>query len=1197
MATSDQLSAGGALSAVVAGLAAGPVEAYGLRGSMVAFCAAALRERAGRPLVVLVQEEARAAELVRDLAFFLGADGGDDPGRTHVRASHLPEVEHSPYADLAPDRRQIMRRLAVLFRLAHGMAGEVVVLSARSLARRTLPPDALKKRCDLVLAEEELDRAKFLENLTRAGFMRQAVCEDPGTFAVRGGVIDVFVPLYRYPARIEFYGDLVEHVRFFDPSTQRTLRPLTELLVHPVRETLVTEGADPRARLLEAGDVAGHPSSRTRALIEQVESGEDFFGREALIPAFHARMAGVSEYLPPDAVWLVEEPDEVLAEVRREEVRLAEGFEHRRVEHRIAFAPSAFTVGEDEVRSALASRAQVALRTLELEPSPGQAAPVRVRFDVQGNGELAAELRRARAERGEQMLGPLVSRLREVPRSAIVVPNGSHAERLSGLLRGYGLEPRRVPAGRALSLGGEPGVEIWIGPLAEGFSLPDEGFQLFAEDEVFGPRAHRRATKEQKGGLAFEDFRQLQPGDPIVHKEHGVGRYMGLVRLAAGGVPADFLHLEYDGGKLYVPVYRLSQVQRWMGAEGERARMDRLGGQTWQLAKKRVRAEVRQLAEDLLKLYAQRAALPGHAMRAPDAMFREFEATFPFEETPDQQRAIDEVLGDMEADRPMDRLVCGDVGYGKTEVALRAAFLAAENGRQVAFLAPTTVLAQQHYSTCTERFRDYPVRVGVLSRFQSKEEQSKTVKAFAEGKVDVLVGTHRLLSKDVRWNKLGLLIIDEEQRFGVAHKERIKQMRTQVDVLTLTATPIPRTMHMSLMGLREISIIATPPADRLAIRTFVCKWEDSVLREAIKRELARGGQLFFVHNRVEDIEHWAERLRALVPELRVAIGHGQMEEGKLERVMIDFIDHKSDVLLCTTIIESGLDIPRANTMIVNRADCFGLAQLYQLRGRIGRGRERAFCYLLVPGGQGAGDDVPLADDDLAKKKQGAKVRGAMTVEAQQRLAVLQRFTELGSGFLIAQHDLEIRGAGELLGGKQSGTIGQVGFETYTEILREAIAELRGESIRPERDPELTADLAAFIPDDYVPDTAQRLDLYRRLASAVDGDDVTALVTELEDRFGAAPVEVRALAGLMEVKALARKLRATAIDVSASKVQLALADDTPLSPERVLALVQKRGSPFRLTPDMRLVRALSEEEKKDRLAAARTILHEILACAN
>jgi len=543
----------------------------------------------------------------------------------------------------------------------------------------------------------------------------------------------------------------------------------------------------------------------------------------------------------------------------------------------------------------------------------------------------------------------------------------------------------------------------------------------------------------------------------------------------------------------------------------------------------------------------------------------------------------------------MDRLVCGDVGYGKTEVALRAAFLAAENGRQVAFLAPTTVLAQQHFSTCTERFRDYPVRVGVLSRFQSKEEQGKTVKAIAEGKVDVLVGTHRLLSKDVRWNKLGLLIIDEEQRFGVAHKERIKQMRTQVDVLTLTATPIPRTMHMSLMGLREISIIATPPADRLAIRTFVCKWEDSVLKEAIKRELARGGQLFFVHNRVEDIEHWAERLRTLVPELRVAIGHGQMEEGKLERVMIDFIDHKFDVLLCTTIIESGLDIPRANTMIVSRADCFGLAQLYQLRGRIGRGRERAFCYLLVPGGEGAMDQAPPAEDEL--KKKGSKVRGAMTVEAQQRLAVLQRFTELGSGFLIAQHDLEIRGAGELLGGKQSGTIGQVGFETYTEILREAIAELRGESIRPERDPELTADLAAFIPDDYVPDTAQRLDLYRRLASATDGDEVTALVTELEDRFGAAPVEVRALAGLMEVKALARKLRATAIDVSASKVQLALADDTPLSPERVLGLVQKRGSAFRLTPDMRLVRALSEEEKKDRLAAARTILHEILACAN
>ena len=515
------------------------------------------------------------------------------------------------------------------------------------------------------------------------------------------------------------------------------------------------------------------------------------------------------------------------------------------------------------------------------------------------------------------------------------------------------------------------------------------------------------------------DLAQIAEGDLVVHDEQGVGRYRGLKKLTLRGVAQDFLHLEYVGGAIYVPVYRIGVVHRFSGGSAETVPLDKLGGATWVEKRRRVSAEARKMAEELLQLYAQRRALPGHAFPPPDVVFREFEETFPFEETPDQDKAIQAVLADMQSDAPMDRLVCGDVGYGKTEVALRAALMAALGGKQVAVLAPTTVLVEQHLATFSERLRDFPVRLASLSRFRGKREQQATVTALAEGKLDIVVGTHRLLSRDVHFKNLGLLIIDEEQRFGVAHKERLKEMRSQVDVLTLTATPIPRTLQMAMTGLREISIIATPPVDRLAIRTFVCSFDPELLREAIHKELARGGQIFFVHNRVEDLAKWASEIGALAPQAKVGMAHGQMTEGKLEQVMIDFVDGRYDILCCTTIIESGLDIPRANTMIVNQAHHFGLAQLYQLRGRIGRSKERAFCYLVIPS------------------------EAAVSAEARQRLEVLQRFTELGAGFQVATHDLEIRGAGEMLGDRQSGLLAAVGFETYARLLEEAVAELRG----------------------------------------------------------------------------------------------------------------------------------------------------------
>jgi transcription-repair coupling factor (superfamily II helicase) len=1166
--------------------------------TLVALAAARLAAglpRKRRPLLCLTAEEPQAEALVRDLAFFLGPTRGAeehgpdgapagvvDPAAAPPRVMLLPAVETSPYADLSPDRRVVMRRLAVLFRLSQGFTGDVLVMSAAAYARRVIPRAGFGTLCEVALEGETLDREATAAALQRAGYGRVPVVEDPGTFAVRGGVVDVFPPLYRFPARLELYGDLVESIRFFDPQSQRTMRQVKELYLHPVRETVLTPGADPKARLLAAADAAAHPSSRTRAIIEQVEGGGDFFGAEGLCPAYHPRLAPLDEYLPRDGLWVIDDPEAVLGEIRRETVRAREGCAHAREEHRLAFSAEDFFLTEDEAAAALRAARRVEARRVSFYQGAGAAgdpAPLpEVRVVADGNAALSAEMHRARAERGEELLRPLALALRDDAeagyRRVLVATTAAHGERLAALLRGHGFDPRVLPPGPNLDLlapgdGGPP--EIRVGPLGHGFRLPLDRVVVITEEEIFGPRARRAQPKRM--GPAFGDLQNLQVGDYVVHEEHGIGRYRGLTKLPVKGTPIDFLQLDYESGTLYLPVYRLSALQRYVGGDGGQPKLDRLGGITWEKTRRKASAEVKQLAEELLQLYAQRQALAGHAFPGADALYREFEATFPFEETEDQQRAIDDVLADMEAGRPMDRLVCGDVGYGKTEVALRAALRAVQGGRQVAMLAPTTVLVEQHHVTFAERFRDYPVRVAALSRFKPRADQIETIKKLADGRLDIVIGTHRLLSADVRFKDLGLLIIDEEQRFGVAHKERLKKLRTQVDVLTLTATPIPRTLHLAMVGMREISIIATPPADRLAIRTILCRFDPQLVRDAVRRELQRGGQVFFVHNRVHDLDEWAARVQALVPEARVATGHGQMDERRLERVMVDFVDHKFDVLVCTTIIESGLDIGRANTMFVNQADRYGLAQLYQLRGRIGRSRERAVCYLMVP-----------AED-------------ALTPDAKARLAVLQRFTELGAGFSIASHDLEIRGAGELLGARQSGAIAAVGFDMYTRLLEEAVAELQGESLQRERDPELTTDLPGYVPDDYCPDVGQRLDLYKRLSAAADEDAIAELLVEVEDRFGHPPDEVRLLGDLMACKCLARQLHATTLEISETKLALALAETTPLDPARVAKLVGGRRSLFRLSPDMRLTRTFTEAEREGRAPAAKKILQDLLAYAN
>jgi transcription-repair coupling factor (superfamily II helicase) len=1188
-------------------------------------------------VVVVAPDDQAARRLEADIRFFRGAAA--DPAAMLDEIVSLPGIDVSPYADLSPDRTCIVERVATLYRLTQpALRPRIVVTSAEALVRRTVAPAELAARGTTLRTGGALDRDELAALLIAGGWARTPVVDEPGTFALRGGVIDVYAPLAPHPVRIELFGDEIESLRWFDAESQRTLRAIDWVHLHPVRETINTGARDVRTRLREYADEIAHPTKATRRLIEQIEAagpdgkieadrgtggaaGRVFVGIEGLTPAFHDELVAPAAYiagLGDRARWLVVDPEACRRTVADAWADAESRHAEKHGARQLMYPPARHLVTADELGAFSAAR-RIELPTLELHDAstasgapaaataPGApAAATRLRVDVDDLRVLKNELDHARTFGDIEHAAPLVTALArwrgDGLRVAIACDSQSRTDRLFGVLSARGVEVRIAAAGERP--GAVDGVSLVAGVPAHGFASRRDGVAFVTAADVFGQRTHHAASKRRRardallGGVG--DFSQLAAGDYLVHQRHGVGRYHGLKRLAVGaasllattavGAAApqlqeiDTLQLEYDGGTLYLPVYRLGEVQRYVGAEGHAPRLDKLGGVTWETTRSKVARHVRALAEELLQLYAQRAALPGHRFPPADDSFRELEATFPFDETPDQAAAIDAVLGDMEAPRAMDRLVCGDVGYGKTEVALRAVFRAVQGGKQACILAPTTVLVEQHFRTMTDRFAGFPINIGKLSRFQGKTEQIETIKKLAEGKVDVVVGTHRLLSADVRWKDLGLLVIDEEQRFGVAHKERIKKTRTQVDVLTLTATPIPRTLHLAMANLRDLSIIATPPADRRAVRTFVARIDDATIREAIERELARGGQVFFITptigtmgQRARDprlanpdepprrgkprdddrtIDEWAEYIQGLVPAARIGVGHGALAADALEKVMLAFVRGELDVLVATTIVESGLDIPRANTMFVARADAFGLAQLYQLRGRIGRSKDRAYCYLLVP------EPEHLTD------------------EARRRLETLQRFTELGAGFQIASQDLEIRGGGELLGAKQSGSIAAVGFDQYVRMLDAAVAELAGKPIHSAIDPELSIETPGFIPDDYVPDPGQRLELYKRLSAVEGDDDLRDVMAEIVDRYGPLPGDVVLLGELMGVKAIARGAGALALEISSTRIAVALGDGNPLA----AALV---ATGWRKLPDGRL--AIAPKPPGGPAAARRALL--------
>jgi len=1115
----------------------------GLAGSSPAYLLSRLLAELHRPLLVIAKDAETAEEMWRELSFYAGGDAS---------VLHFPAWETAPFEQASPHPDVTGRRLYALFQITAGKTGAVVAPLA-ALMQKVLPRGLLGDVSQYLVAGEEVERDRLVAKLVRLGYSNVPLVEDRGTFSVRGGILDIFPPDLAAPVRIDFFGDFVDTIRSFDPVTQRSLRPLEELIILPSREVILSEevlgGFVPR--LKARCDLLEISAIRRRELAEQLNSAIYPPGIEYLQPLFHPGLETLFDYMGDGTVLVTLDPDGLSSAGDELTAEIAAGEERARDKELIVCEREDLFLSPEQLQQFLDEGRRIDLPHLELAGTGEEGQTFR--FGASGN----AELKLAISADSEEVLRPLVDRLsgwlEQSWRVILACHQKSQAERLHELIGHYGLplavSERGFPAERGRR---DRRVDILVGEISRGFCLAEDGLAVIAEEEIFGPRVKRRGLSEARKKQILTSLAELKPGDCMVHLDFGVGIYRGLQQLKLGEVEGDFLHLEYAGGdKLYLPVDRINLVQRYVGAEGIEPRIDRLGGAAWEKAKARAREAVEEMAEELLAIYAAREVSEGYAFSQPDDLYREFEASFAFEETPDQLSAIEDVLADMVSKKPMDRLVCGDVGYGKTEVAMRAAFKSVMDGKQVAVLVPTTILAQQHLETFTERFKAYPVRVEAISRFRSAKEQKEILGGVKKGDIDIIIGTHRLLQQDVSFRELGLIIVDEEQRFGVKHKERLKQYRATVDIITLTATPIPRTLYMSLMGIRDLSIIDTPPVDRLVVKTFVARFDDELIREAVLRELRRGGQVFFVHNRVQSIAAMAEHLRRIVPEAQIAVGHGQMEEKELERVMLGFMHGATNLLLSTTIIESGLDIPSANTLIVNRADAFGLAQLYQLRGRVGRAKQRAYAYFLIPG------------------------EGAISTEARERLKILQEISELGAGFRIATHDLEIRGAGDLLGARQSGNIAAVGFELYTELLEEAVSRLKGEERMDKVEPEIKLRIPAFIPDDYVPDPNQRLVIYKKLTQAASAEEIAEIREELADRFGKLPAAASYLLEVMRLRILLKLLLIKEVEFDGSRVAIAFHQKTPVSADRIVELIRDEPKKHRFTPDFRFILELAD----------------------
>ena len=1167
------------------------IKVAGLQGSAKSLLFSLISRRTPRTLIVISPTEKDARDIHQDLSFFL--DG--------VNKVFLYPPWDFFSTDIYAFQQDVeLARMQVLCHLLTG-GQAVIVVPLKALIQKVIPKKVLGEYIEKISIGDTADRDSLVQKLLAGGYHRVTLVDEKGQFSVRGHVVDIFPSVAERPFRMEFIGDELESIREFDPASQRSMREVIDFTLTPVREVILTEGRRRRAienikfRALELE----FPRVTRSRLTDMIENDLISSVNPLFLPLFYESLKEVSpellantgnmhfpetlatvfDYMPESAILILDDFPSIIKTEESEENEINRFLLKARSEEKFFLEKDFYYVTKDQLFQRWNNFSNISLESLHLtavDPDEHNNPVLHIKTEM--NTDMKPAAASQKPGEGDGLLTPLAEKIKGwLQEGNLVTFLGTGQEevhRIGHLLEQYNLLAAKsdIPFVSDVEQHyGKGQMVIREGKITGGFRLPGLKLIVITEEEIFGRKIPRRRTRPAREGFFLKSFGDLKEGDYAVHTDHGIGLYRGLQKLAVGEIENDFLLLEYlDGDKLYIPIDRLDHIQRYIGPEGSVPRVDKLGGSSWETVKEKVKNSVREVAEELVSIYAAREVMEGHSFSPPDRIYDEFSSTFEYEETPDQSRSIEDVLLDMTHDKPMDRLVCGDAGFGKTEVALRASFKAAMDGKQVAILVPTTILAEQHFQTFSRRLKDYPFRVEVLNRLRTAAEQKKIAEGINRGIVDIAIGTHRLLQSDVKFNDLGLVIIDEEQRFGVSHKEKLKKLRTLVDVLTLTATPIPRTLHLSLVGIRDLSIINTPPEDRLPVKTCVFEFNEDIIRDAIRQELGRNGQVFFLHDRVQSIYTMARLVEKLVPEASVGIVHGRMKAKEIEDAMAKFVRQDYDVLVCTSIVASGLDIPAANTIIINRADRFGLAQLYQIRGRVGRAKEEAYAYLLVPKGT------------------------MLSRDTQRRLRVIMEYSEPGSGFRIATNDLEIRGAGNILGTSQSGQIAAVGYELYTELMERTIREIKGEKM-PEKEakPELNLGLPAFIPEDYMPDVQRRLVTYKRLSMAVTDEDMLNIKEEIIDCYGFIPPEVENLFELIHIRNLLAAIRGKKMRYDGKNMCIDFHPDSPVNPSKIVELTRKKGKGVTLSPDFKLIVFMPDLRAREITGQARELLQRLM----